>query len=295
MSPSALEDIALRCVPGEGAVKLRRLASGLVNQSCRVSRAGQSYSLRVATADSRALGIERIWECSVLRCATAAGLAPRVEHCGPGQGILVSRWADGHAWSAAEVGDPDTIAAMARILRRVHALRVPGPVRAMNPAAWIAHYTEQSRTLGLGEAPSARLRAAAEARLARLAALPARPPVLCHGDLHPLNVIVGSPIMLLDWEYAHIADPYWDFAGWLANTDSPAHGGRDLLAGYLERPPRRADEERLELLVWLYDYVCLLWSELYLKTRPGPAGAPVFERAEHLQERLGDGFGSRAG
>jgi hypothetical protein len=45
------------------------------------------------------------------------------------------------------------------------------------------------------------------------------------------------------------------------------------LASYTGRPPARTDYLRLQLLGWLYDYVCLLWSELYLNLhrneRPG--------------------------
>ncbi len=44
--------------------------------------------------------------------------------------------------------------------------------------------------------------------------------VVCHSDLHPMNLICGAEsLILLDWEYAHVADPLWDLAGWSANND----------------------------------------------------------------------------
>ena len=64
-----------------------------------------------------------------------------------------------------------------------------------------------------------------------------------------------------------------------ANTDlEPLNGG--LLAGYLGRPAplRRA---RLQRLSWLYDYVCLLWSELYCGATDG--GRPQAQRGRVLR------------
>jgi len=90
-------------------------------------------------------------------------------------------------------------------------------------------------------------------------------PVLCHSDLHTLNLIDrGGSLILLDWEYAHASDPVWDLAGWGANNDFEDPIRHELLGSYLGRPPSGGECLRLQLLSWLYDYVCLLWSELYL-------------------------------
>jgi hypothetical protein len=58
------------------------------------------------------------------------------------------------------------------------------------------------------------------------------------------------------------------------------------LARYLQRPAVAGESARLRLFVWLYDYVCLLWSELYLKQRPGAGSDGVAARAEQLAFRL---------
>ena len=56
--------------------------------------------------------------------------------------------------------------------------------------------------------------AAAVQHVAALAALPNLDPVVCHSDLHTLNLIdCGDSLVLLDWEYAHASDPLWDLAG----------------------------------------------------------------------------------
>jgi thiamine kinase len=298
MPSSTFEEIALRWVPGEGPVDIHSLASGLVNESCRAARAGRLFSVRVATSDSRDLGLDREWECKVLSRAGAAGLAPAVEYCEPAQGILVSDWVNGRTWTQDEIRRPENVDAMAQLLRGVHALLIPQPSRTMNPESWIAHYSDALARRG-SEAPprsagrrtAAALRGAADARLSLLAASQSPAPVLCHSDLHRLNVTVGTRPVLLDWEYAHVSDPYWDLAGWIANNDWTERNTTDLLASYLERPAEPAEAGRLPLFVWLYDYVCLLWSELYLAQRPGgPANAGVAARAEQLAARLSESW-----
>jgi thiamine kinase-like enzyme len=95
----------------------------------------------------------------------------------------------------------------------------------------------------------------------------------------------GESLILLDWEYAHVSDPLWDLAGWAANNDFEAETQRDLLRSYLGAAPSTSEWIRFRLLMWLYDYVCLLWSALYLNTRGGGANE-ISRRATLLDARL---------
>ncbi len=294
MSRIPLEDIARRWVPGEGPVDLEPLSRGLVNDTFRAARGGRLYALRVAGGDlpeygldhwSRDLGLDRGWECRVLAAASSAGVAPAIHRCDPAAGILVADWIAHRPWSAAQTQASGTIETMARLLRRVHALPIPHPARVMNPAAWIAHYSQALARVDSGVRPlRERLRGAAAGRLARLAAL-GGDAVLCHSDLHRHNVAAGEPPALIDWEYAHVSDPFWDLAGWISNNDGTERFAAELLMRYLERPALPAESERLAAMTGLYDYVCLLWSELYARLRPGDA-ADVAARARLLEERL---------
>ena len=54
-------------------------------------------------------------------------------------------------------------------------------------------------------------------------------------------------VAMLDWEYAHVADPFWDLAGWCANTDLPAESQWRLLSDYGGSPPASGDWQRLRL------------------------------------------------
>jgi thiamine kinase-like enzyme len=290
MRRSTPEELALQWVPGAGPVTLRPLAAGLVNESYRVERDGRVYSMRLA-ADVPELGVDREWECRVLGCAARAGLAPVISCCEPSRGILVAEWTGGAAWTAEELRRPGNIRALTGLIRRVHALPIPSPARIMSPAGWIAHYggaanRRAAARTGMQPAASAGLRGAADAHLEQLAGIPSAQAVLCHSDLHRLNVAAGERLVLLDWEYAHVADPYWDLAAWVANNDGTANFAADVVAGYLERPAGRHESERLRLLIWLYDYVCLLWCESYLTQRAGAPGDEVSARALLLARRL---------
>jgi aminoglycoside phosphotransferase (APT) family kinase protein len=178
---------------------------------------------------------------------------------------------------------------MANLLRRVHALPIPRAARRMTPADWVAHYRaalgalDSKGTAGL--LPSGRTdpQALADSVLRRLA----RPesPVLCHSDLHRQNLAVDRELVLLDWEYAHVSDRRWDLAGWVANNDGAADFAAELLGEYRQRRATAPEVRDLMLHAWLYDYVCLLWSELYLCSMPNPS-PDVDSRCGVLAARL---------
>jgi len=291
MQPADVADIAARHVPGKGPARISRLRAGLVNETYRVVRDGHAYSLRVAAANPRALGLDWHWELRVLERAVAAGLAPAVVYADPQSGILVLRWAEGQQWRCGEAARAVNVGRIAELLRRIHALAAPQPARQMRPAQWIELYAAAARPASL------ELADAAASRSQALDALPSVPGALCHSDLHRFNLVDrGASLLLLDWEYAHVCDPLWDVAGWSANNDFVAADARLLFTQYAGRSPSKEEWARLQILIWLYDYVCWLWSALYLSLRgTGVASAGVAERAAVLQDRLTQTASSRGG
>jgi thiamine kinase-like enzyme len=229
----------------------------------------------------------------VLAAASAAGLAPAIQRCEPAQGILVADWVPGRTLSAGQAFERNNIDAIAELLRRVHALPIPQPERARSPAQWIAHYCAALGRVD-ADAPALRgaLRGAAEDLLPRLGQAQG-PPVLCHSDLHRHNVAMCERPVLIDWEYAHVSEPFWDLSGWVSNNDGRGEFCRELLECYLGRPAHPAEHARLAMMIWLYEYVCLLWSELFVRLRPVGA-EQVSARARQLEGRLATA-GGRAG
>jgi thiamine kinase-like enzyme len=284
MPPDDIERLCRAIVPGTGAVEVHALAKGLISETYRVVRDGVAYALKAAAPNRADFGLDLAWEAQLLEPAGGLGLAPPVVYCDPKRAV-VSRWVVGRSWSPQEVRRPANIAKIAELLRRVHALLIPLPPRVMSPMSWIQVYgTSLSRhTRGAVEGP---LRTAAESRLQQLAELPAATGVVCHSDLHAMNVIqVDEILTLLDWEYAHVSDPLWDLAGWAANNDFEPEKQRELLMNYLGTAPTPLEWQRLRLLMWLYDYVCLLWGELYLKTRRDGVNG-IRKRSTLLDARL---------
>lgn len=281
MQPPEILALCAEIVPGAGAVQVQFLSRGLVNESYRVTRQRIDYCLRVAVADGRLIALDRAWEAQLLQVAAAADLAPDLRFGDVGRGILLSDWLPGGSWRERSAGDPAAILAIAELLKRVHALSVPQPPHPMNPTAWVEHY-ESCGSHALARRPAATRHLEEWAQLADVES------VVCHGDLHALNLVQsGNSLRLIDWEYAHVADAFWDLAGWCANGDLDASARRHLLTCYLGRAPSSQQWRRLELLRWLYDYVCLQWSWLYLSSQPaGPAAAAIAKRSACLDARL---------
>jgi thiamine kinase-like enzyme len=240
----------------------------------------------------------------VLAFASAAGLAPTIERCEPRLGVLVAQWEEGRALRVDQARGPAAAVQVAELMRRVHALPLPGNARVLSPANWIEHYRDALTRLPAGARRAPRLQgraaradplqAEAERRLGALEALPRAPRVLCHSDLHPANLVeTKRGLVLLDWEYAHVSEALWDVAGWACNNDLEPAARAFLLGSYLGRPASGDEVQRLEDFTWLYDYVCLLWSEVYCGAAVVSDGR-ILERGRTLAARLSRGAGGGA-
>jgi aminoglycoside phosphotransferase (APT) family kinase protein len=269
-------------VPGTGALDIQSLPAWLCHETFRVMREGRAFSLRLSGAQPHDLGLDRHWQARLQTEAADRGFAPRVVYSDPLQGMLLAEWVDGRSWSPEEASSAANIGKVAALAHRIEALNATH-ASVMGPGHWIELYTEaiaarppaqpsDGRRGGVEPAARARaskrpdeeLHAAAAVALEHLARLPPARPAVCHSDLHTMNLIErGESLIVLDWEYAHVGEPLWDLAGWSANNDFPFERRQELLPAYLGAVPA-AGRERFELLCWLYDYVCLLWSELYL-------------------------------
>jgi len=292
MQPPDVERLCRSIVPGAGSVQVQALGAGLLSETYKVTRDGAAYALKVAAEHRPELGMDRAWEVRVLERAGGAGLAPRLVYSDAGGAVVLARWVSGRPWLSQESTLAANIRSIAGLLRQVHALAVPAPPRVVSPLQWIAIYgTALSRSSAPPGDPA--LRTAAVTRAQQIAEPPLAAGVVCHSDLHAMNLIRGAEsLILVDWEYAHVADPLWDLAGWSANNDLEPGAQWTLLSDYLQTTPAQQDWRRLRLFLWLYDYVCLLWCRLYLTVpgeqgRGGQGGAQgIAERARLLDARL---------
>jgi thiamine kinase len=265
-----LKSLCEALVPGEGDVEIHPSGEGLVNQTFRVTRGRRDYALRIAIADGSEIALNRSREAQILQSAGAAQLAPALLFSDVQRGVLLSEWLTGHSWAGVDLAAAANIERISALLRAVHALPAPLPAHTMSPAQWVAHYESKGAVAG-------KHRSTAIDRLDELATLPTAPRVVCHGDVHRLNLLqTGDSLRLLDWEYAQVSEAFWDLAGWCANGDFTEDTQRRLLATYLGSEPDPRQWQRLRLLAWLYDYICLQWSSLWAPLPAGLAGRAAF-------------------
>jgi aminoglycoside phosphotransferase (APT) family kinase protein len=280
-----IERLCHAVVPGAGGIDLEALGAGLISETYRVARDGVAYTLKVAAEHRPDLRVDLPWEARVLERAGSAGLAPHLVYFDLGSAVLLTRWVEGRSWGSHEAAAPANLDRIAALLRRVHALTVPMPARLVTPLQWIEIYDE-ALSRRASHSSDAALRREAMLRTQALAALPHAIGVVCHSDLHTMNLLQESDsLVLLDWEYAHVTDPLWDLAGWCANNDFGEELQSGLLRRYLGKAPISSEWQRFKLLLALYDYVCWLWSQLYLDVRGREANG-VAERARLLDARL---------
>ncbi len=285
MPPRDIERLCDAVVPGSGAIEIHPLAKGLTGETYRLVRDGTAYTFKAAGPHAAEFALDMAWEERLLEHAGGLSLSPALVYCDATRGFMVSRWVEGCPWSPEEATSSVNIIKMAALLRRVHALQIPQPPRSMNPLSWVQVYGAALSRRG-GAALDTTLRAAAESRFDEFNRLPAAAGAVCHSDLHGLNLLSrDGSLVLLDWEYAHVSDPFWDLAGWAANNDFEAPAQGALLTHYLGGIPAPSDWRRLRLLMGLYDYVCLLWSALYLCLCRG-GGEGIARRATQLDARL---------
>jgi thiamine kinase-like enzyme len=217
---------ALRCVPGledgQGPQALRRLEGGSVNDSWYVESALGRFVLRVDGPAWRRPGVDRRRERALHEVAAGAGLAPRVLRWGGqagGQvGVQVREFLDGRTWTPVDLADAAQLRRLGARLARLHACALPAdPLPAFDPVAITVEYLELARRRG--HVPGAlrvqKMLGWLAGRVATVAAAGGTSAVV-HGDLTPGNLIDGSDLWLIDFEYAQLADPLYDYGSLLA-------------------------------------------------------------------------------
>jgi thiamine kinase-like enzyme len=253
------------------------LVAGATNLVVRLRHAADSFAVRVPRLDSAALAVDRQAECAALDAAAGTGLTPDVIVCDPASGILVTRWIEGTVWTAERVHERDAIELAARALTRLHAVAAPLNARSLAPVPLLRTYWQLVATRAASLAT--RLQTVQACVLARAAELQGGSAVFCHADLHHRNIIETQGLRLLDWEYAGVAEPYFDLACFAQSNDLTFVERTALLEAY---GPAVEDAERLALYCVLFDWICVLWFAM----TGASEHAPHRPRFEALVQRV---------
>ena len=201
--------------------------------------------MRLDGFDPLRMGLNRNVEWRALRQAATEGLAPAPVYRNPDLGALICDYRE---------PDPsavDSLAAVASLLRRIHALP---PVKfRLDPLRRAWRY---AGLCGRDALPIALLEA-----LERLEVDPPSP-VLCHNDLLTGNRLISEGRLLaLDWEYAAMGDPLFDLAV-IVEGDRLTEGEAAVLhEAWLGHAPAQAQVVRLADQRLVYRELAGLWEE----------------------------------
>jgi aminoglycoside phosphotransferase (APT) family kinase protein len=188
--------------------------------------------------------------------AAGARLAPAIVAAAEDANWLVMEFVEGPVWRQHDLLAPQGVRRLGQQLAALHACALPGGLAAVDPAA-IARAQLQE----IGQHAPARL---ADARLPaqRVAdIMAARPDIaagraIVHGDLQASNLVGDRPV-LVDWEYAQIADPTYDIACLLVYYPQLEPQLETLLGA--AQLGRAGDRELLALQRELFDCLNRLW------------------------------------
>jgi thiamine kinase-like enzyme len=283
-----LERIAER-VPDLRGYPLRAepLPGGLTNLNYRIYGAPQKYVLRV-TGEAEMLGADREAEYAATVMAGGLGIGPQVLAFLRPEKILITRFIDGLPVPPEQMRTTAMLGQVAATLRRLH--NGP-PVPATFSAFGIVEmYRENARWLGV-ELPEAFAWSWQRAEEMR-AALSADPPphCLCHNDLLNANFLLeDGRLLIVDWEYSGMGDPFFDLANFSTNHDLTEDDDRTLLRAYLGRV-RERDFARVRLLRIMSDFREAMWGVVQqgLRTTDADYVAYAGRFFARLRERASD-------
>ena len=276
----ALAEAVARVWP-DGRSTWEVLGGGITNHNVKVSRPDGVVVLRVAGKDTDLLGIDRTVELAATRAAAEAGVGPEVVDFVEPEGWLVTRFVPGAIPPLETLREPEQLRRVARALRAFHqGPPLPGRFDALEVVeAYRDTAVERGAVL-----PAAF--AAAHELARRIAALRAeQPPRPCHNDLLNANFIDdGERLVIVDWEYAGMGDPFFDLANFSINHELDAEGRAVLLAAYAG-DAHAAGLAALDLMRFMSDFREAMWGVVQgvvseLDFDFGAYAAEHFERME---------------
>jgi thiamine kinase len=246
------------CAEGEAPLHIKLLHGGRkVNRNLRIDTRAGRFVLRQRISEGPRPGADSLREVACHRAAAAAGVAPAVLDAAPDGRWILMDYVEGGMWNPPRLQAPQGLRTLGACLERLHAIA---------PPPGLAAFDAGSIATGQAQAILARDPAATEqvdtlvARTQQLAvqcAAFAATPVTTHGDLTASNVIGPVP-MLVDWEYAQLADPVYDLA-----CLSIYYPGLERRSGELLDAAGITDANatvRLRLHVELFDSLNWLWE-----------------------------------
>jgi thiamine kinase-like enzyme len=240
----------------DGRSRWEVLGGGITNHNVKVTRPDGVYVLRVAGRDTDLLGIDRTVELAATRAAARLGIGAEVVEFVEPEGWLVTRFVDGTIPPPERLREPAGLTRVAEVLRAFHdGPAIPGRFEAREVVeAYRDTALARGGTLPVGFADAHALAVQIGERRAE------QPPRPCHNDLLNANFIdAGERLVVVDWEYAGMGDPFFDLANFSINHELDADGRRRLLAAY-SGDASPAALATLDLMRFMSDFREAMWG-----------------------------------
>jgi thiamine kinase-like enzyme len=231
------------------------LSGGITNRNYRVRLGDGDYMIRLPGKDTSLLGIDRAAEQIANQAAAELEIAPAV--AAAGEGFLVTRFIDCRPVTAAELaGDPGEAG---RALRAFHDHGPDLPTRF-----WIPDQVEEYAAIAVGRGgslPDGYEHGRETARRIEMAR-PLSAPRPCHNDLLTANLIRDREgrLLLVDWEYAGMGDPFFDLGNLSVNNEFGDDADARLLSSYFDREPDASERAALILMRAMSDIREAMWG-----------------------------------
>lgn len=243
---------ALATVPGwQGrAAQIFPLPGGMNNRSYRVDYKEQRFVLRIAGSSGGSGTRDFSLELQIQHKAAALGIAPPIEYANPASGLLLTRYLEGRTWQTEDLQETRQLERLAALLNELHSLPLCGvhydAVAAAN--AYLAALPE----------PMASNSTALRCKRIIAATGGTDGVVCCHNDLVAENVIDGSRLQLIDFEYARDNVALFDLASLIGWHHMAEKYARVLLQAYTGSSTEES-WQNLQRQVQRFDAVQWLW------------------------------------
>jgi thiamine kinase-like enzyme len=243
--------------PREGGV--RPLDGGITNRNFLVHFGGDDYVVRLPGKDTNLLGIDREAERLATKQASELGIGPKVAAMLEDPPCLVTCFVEGEVM--ASEGLRDRTADVGRMLRAMHesGLTLPTDFQVQD---LVREYADVARSRG-GETPPAyddALETAGEIVKA-VGDHPEHQPRPNHNDLLAANFIdTGEGIVIVDWEYAGMGDPFFDLGNFSVNNELDDTDQERLLEAYFGEPATARRIAALKLFRFMSDFREAMWG-----------------------------------
>ena len=246
--------------PRQGSVV--QLEGGITNRNFRVNFGGTDYVVRLPGKRTGILGIDRTAECIANQAASDLGMAPHVAAMLEEPSCLVTMFIDGRELTVDELREPETLAEVARDLRRFHDSGTELPT-GFDSFRLVEEYAASGRANG-SEPPEGYDDALEVAHRIEKAVSGQEDhePVPAHNALLTANFLRdgGNDIQLIDWEYAGMGDRWFDLGNFAVNNELDDEQEAQLLEAYFGEPPDEHRRATLKLFRFMSDFREAMWG-----------------------------------